>query len=105
MKRGLMILTAVILTAKLGTVQYNGHRETFYNLPMNRIEKRANDFYGMENVFEIREDGVKTYNGFVICAVDKSIPYGTVIETSRGIGLALDYHTTSAETVDLATNW
>lgn len=104
--RGIATLLAVVLTAKIGTIQYNGHRETWYDLKMNRIIQRANAYYGMDGVYEVREDGVKTYQGLVICAAHKSVPYGTLIETSRGIGVVLDYHTMNDKTaVDIATDW
>lgn len=109
MNRGAIILglMATILTAKIGTINYAGHVETWYNLKMNKVVERADNFYGLSDVYGVREDGVKTYNGFVIVAADKSIPYGTVVETSRGIGLVLDYHTikNGENTFDLATDW
>ena len=109
MNRGAIILglMATILTAKIGTINYAGHVETWYNLKMNKVVERADNFYGLSDVYGVREDGVKTYNGFVIVAADKSVPYGTVVETSRGIGLVLDYHTikNGENTFDLATSW
>lgn len=109
MRKGAWIIgvLATILTAKIGTINYAGHVETWYNLKMNKVVERADNFYGLSDVYEIREDGVKTYNGFVIVAADKSVPYGTVVETSRGIGLVLDYHTikNGENTFDLATSW
>ena len=109
MNKGIIIgVLATVLTAKLGTIQYNGHRETWYDLDMSRVIEKADAYYGIdEDAYQVREDGVKTYKGFVICAVDKSVPYGTFIETSRGIGIALDYHTikNGKNTVDIATAW
>ena len=109
MKRGAIILwvMATALTMKLGTIEYHGHKETWYNLKMNKVVERADGIYGLSNVYKVREDGVKTYNGFVIVAADLSVPYGTVVETSRGIGIVLDYHTIkNGENVfDLATAW
>ena len=109
MNRGAIILglMATILTAKIGTINYAGHVETWYNLKMNKVVERADNFYGLSDVYGVREDGVKTYNGFVIVAADKSVPYGTVVETSRGIGIVLDYHTikNGENTYDLATDW
>ena len=95
MNRGAIIigLMATVLTAKLGTIEYQGHKETWYNLKMNKVVERADNFYGLSDVYEVTEDGIKTYNGFVIVAADMSVPYGTVVETSRGIGIVLDYHT------------
>ena len=74
---------------------------------LNKVVERADSFYGLSDVYEVREDGVKTYNGFVILASDKSVPYGTVVETSRGIGIVLDYHTVKdgKNLYDIATSW
>ena len=73
---------------------------------MNKIVQRANDFYGIQGEYEIREDGVKTYNGMVILATDWNVyPYGSLIETSLGTGIVLDHHTTDSQTIDLATDW
>ena len=102
----LTILMAAVLTARMGTITHNGHKETWYDLPMDRVIERANAIYDIdEDVYAIREDGVKTYNGFVICAADKSIPFGTFVETSLGIGIVIDYHTTDKNTIDIATDW
>ena len=99
-------LLSVVLTAKAGTISYNGHRETWYDLKMDRVIERANAYYGIDGAYQVREDGVKTYQGFVVCAVHKSVPYGTIIDTSKGIGIALDYHTTNDKnTIDIATDW
>ena len=104
--RGLFTLSAIILTAKLGRVTYNNHVETWYDLPMNRIVERADAYYGMQDVYEVNEDGIKTYNGFVICAADWSVyPYGSLIETSVGTGIVLDHTQTDSNVIDIATSW
>ena len=104
--RVITTLFIVTLTARLGTVDYAGHRETWYNLPMKRIVERANGHFGCQDVYAVREDGVKTYNGFVICAADwERYPYGSTVETTLGIGLVLDKHTTNSDVVDIATDW
>ena len=101
------IAAAVVLTAPLGKVIYNGHTETWYNLRMNKVVERADAYYGLSNVYAVREDGVKTYNGFVIVAADwNKYPFGSVVETSRGVGIVLDYQTTGdADVIDIATTW
>lgn len=98
---------AMVLTAKLGTVQFEGHKETWYDLDMSRITERADTFYGSQGIYAVTEDGIKTYNGLVICAAHKSVPYGTLVETSRGIGVVLDYHTVAEDKtlIDVATDW
>lgn len=99
-------LLVVVLTAKLGTINFNGHRETYYNLPMHNITDRADAFYGLEDVYSVREDGVKTYNGFLMLATDwNKYPFGTVIETSLGTGIVLDAHETDSNVVDIAVEW
>ena len=104
--RVLMILATVVLTAGLGRITYGNHTETWYNLRMNKVVERADAYYGLSDVYKVNEDGIKTYNGFVILAADKSVPYGTLVETSRGIGIVLDYHTTGREDlIDIATDW
>ena len=109
-KMGVIIgVLATILTARMGVFNNpaTGMTETWYNLKMNKVVERADAYYGLSDVFEIREDGVKTYNGFVILAADKSVPYGTVVETSRGIGIVLDYHTVKngKNLYDVAVDW
>lgn len=100
------VLLALVLTASLGRIQYHGHTETWYDLPMTKVVERADKTYGMTDVYAVRDDGVKTYNGFVICAADWSVyPYGTTVETSRGIGIILDHHKTDSNVIDIATAW
>lgn len=101
------ILLAAVLTARMGTINYIDHCETWYDLPMKRVVERADQHYGIQGVFAIREDGVKTYNGFVILATDwGKYPYGSTLETSLGTGVVLDAHTANNENiVDVATAW
>lgn len=106
--RVLSLSVAVVLTAKLGRIQYNGHDETYYCLNMSRIVERADAYYGLSNVYAVREDGVRTYNGLVMCAGNYEVhPYGSLVETSRGVGIILD-HTgkgTDKTVIDIATIW
>ena len=110
-KKGLyqgLMLMGLILTARLGRLDYNGHTETWYNLPMHNITERADALYGLSDVYAVRADGVKTYNGFVILATDWHVhPFGSVIETSRGTGIVLDHigNIQNRNTVDIATEW
>lgn len=105
--RGLVTLGVIILTARAGKIQYAGHPETWYNLNMSRVVERADAYYGLNDVYAVREDGVKTYNGFVMVAADWQIhPFGSLVETSRGLGIVLDTGAfKDRETIDLAVNW
>ena len=108
MRRTLPLLTAVILTATLGRVQFNGHDETYYNLNMTKIcEKAAAN--GIIGEYRETEEGLKMYGDLIICAADfKTHPYGTIVTTSRGLGIVLDtgeFAKTEPETIDLAVTW
>lgn len=100
------VLSVIILTASLGRIAYGDHIETWYNLPMSQITERADAYYGLQDVYGVREDGVRTYNGFVIVATDwDRYPYGSLVETSLGTGIVLDTHTTQSDVVDVAVTW
>ena len=106
--RVITTLFAVMLTARMGILNNSetGLKESWYNLRMNRIVAKADAHFGLQDVYEVREDGVKTYNGLVICAGDSTVPYGTVVETSLGTGIVLDRHTVNDETlIDIAVAW
>ena len=104
--RGFVTLAAVILTAKLGTVQFEGHKETWYNLPMKRVVARSDSATGLSNMYWIREDGVKMYGPWVICAAHPSKIRYSRIQTSLGEGIILDTHTAKdTELIDIATTW
>lgn len=109
MIRVLGLAVAVVLTAKLGRVQFNGHDETFYNLNMSRIVEKADAYYGLSDVYAVREDGVKTYNGLVMVAANFEVhPYGSLVETSRGLGIVLDtgdFAKSEPTLIDIAVTW
>lgn len=96
------------LNARDGVNQYQGRKETYYNLPMRRVVDRANA-NGLGGWYWEREDGVKMYGYFVIVAADfKKYPLGTIIETSLGYGMVLDtgeFATKNSDMVDIAVNW
>lgn len=105
-------MLTLILTAQLGTITFEGNRETYYNLDMHKVCARATDDnihvkYSMYNKYWEREDGCKMYGEYIICAADwDKHPYGTLINTSRGTGIVLDTGTfEDRTTVDIATNW
>lgn len=103
--RYLTILLAAVLTARAGTITFNGHKETWYNLPMNRCVTRAQKM-GIPAEMWIREDGVKMFGPWVIVAAHPSKTRYTRIQTSLGEGIILDYHTTNdTELIDIAVDW
>ena len=97
-----------ILNASAGIVQGPSGSETFYNLDMSGV------IYLMKNLgydydYWIRDDGVKMYGKYVMCAADLSIrPKGTILETSLGPGIVCDtgsFVTIDSNRLDIAVNW
>lgn len=86
----------------------DGIKETYYNLNMSRIIKKAKS-KGIEGEYWIRDDGVKMYGDKVICAVPfDTWDYGTCLTTSLGIGIALDtgaFAQTNKNQIDVAVDW
>lgn len=98
-------MAAVILTAKIGTVQFNGHKETWYNRPMGRVVKNAQNM-GINIDYWVREDGVKMFGPWVIVASHPSVTRYTFVDTSLGTGIVLDRHTAGDPNLyDIATAW
>ena len=102
------LLALSVLTAAKGVNNFMGHKETWYNLPMNRIVQRAKD-NNIPGEYRIREDGVKMYGDKIIVAANyKTHPYGSHVDTSLGKGIALDtgdFAKNNPEQVDIATAW
>lgn len=88
------------LTASKGVNWYNGRKETYYNLDMSGVVSNAQAM-GINGNYWVRDDGVKMYGDYVIVASQDS--KGTLIDTSVGQGIVLDY--CPAGTVDIATTW
>ena len=103
------ILALTVLTAAKGVNNFMGHQERYYNLKMNRVVERADKHFGLSNVYAIREDGVKTYNGFVIAAANYKVhPYGSVVDTSLGPAIIIDtgrFAKSNPTMIDIATDW
>jgi len=103
--RVLMILTTVVLTAGLGRITYNGHTETWYDLPMEYVIQRSQDA-GIPCDYWVRDDGVKMFGQWVIVAAHPSKIRYTRVQTSLGEGIILDTHKMpDTELYDIATTW
>lgn len=95
------------LTANLGVFQGPSGKETYYNLPMEGVIKIMRDA-GYYYNYEIRDDGVKTYGGYVMVAADfNKYPRGTLVETSLGKGLVCDTgeFINTDVVIDIAVDW
>lgn len=105
-----LILTLSVLTAKKGVNYYNGQKETYYNLPMDRIFAKADANFGKHHKKWVDERGVWRYGPYVVLAVPFDVyPYGTTdIPTSLGPGIALDtgaFAEANKNQVDVAVTW
>lgn len=96
------------LTKYSGVNYYNQHKETYYNLPMNKVVSIAQN-KGYEGKYWVRKDGAKMFGTYIIVAADQSkYPYGTIVDTSLGKGIVLDtgsFIYTNSNQFDIATTW
>ena len=97
-----------VLTKQRGTVTFDGHKETYYNLPMKKVCENATK-KGIEGEYWEREDGAKMFGDYIIVAADQKIhPYGSLVETSLGTGIVLDtgeFIKSNPQQIDIAVNW
>ncbi|MGE5298857.1 MAG: G5 domain-containing protein [Acidobacteriota bacterium] len=82
------------------------HRETYYDLPMNRVMQNC----GMGGYYTVRADGAKVdRDGYVIIAAHLgNYPRCSVVETSIGAGKVYDtggFAARHPHGFDLATDW
>jgi len=96
------------LTSSLGTVQGPSGTERYYNLDMSGVINLARS-QGIEGDYWIREDGVKMYGSYIICACGFNVrPRGTIVDTSLGTGICLDtggFAASDPYMIDIATTW
>ena len=80
----------------------SGLTESWYNLPMYGCM----DLMGLSyDGYKIRDDGVKTYNGYVMVASPdlNRWPKGSYIQTTNGMGYVVDY--CEGGRLDIAVDW
>ena len=100
------LLALTVLTAAKGVNNFMGHKETWYNLKMDKVIQRTDEALGTSDLYTIREDGVKMYGPWVICAAHPSKVRYTFVDTSLGEGIILDTHTVNdPDLIDIATDW
>ena len=65
-------------------------RETYYNLDMSRVVYYMKAM-GIDKKYWVRDDGVKMYGDYVMCAANLDLrPKGTIVQTSLGKGIVVD---------------
>lgn len=101
----------VPLTAQRGVCKGPSGKETWYNLPMDKVvnKMRSLGYTESDYPYYIRSDGVKTLGDYVIVAADlDEHKRGDIIETSLGLGIVCDtgeFADTTDIDIDIATNW
>ena len=102
-----------VLTKSKGTVQFDGHKETYYNLNMSKVVSNAKKKIqaAQDENWEYweREDGAKMLGDYIMVAADQKIhPYGSLVNTSLGMGIVVDTGTfiqTNPQQIDIAVTW
>lgn len=96
------------LNKRDGVNYHNGKKETYYNLCMERVIENARK-NGIDGKYSLRADGVKCYDGYVIVAAPLDVhPYGSLVETSLGMGIVLDtgeFAQSNKKQLDIAVGW
>lgn len=97
-----------VLNSFAGMVQGPSGNETYYNLDMSGVVSIMKSL-GYDYEYWVRDDGVKMYGDYVMCAADLSIrPKGTIVETSLGLGIVCDtggFVNWDNTRLDIAVNW
>lgn len=100
-----------VLNARNGVVQGPSGKETYYNLPMDGVIKimRNLGYSEEEYPYWIRDDGVKMFGPYVMCAANLELrPRGTIIETSLGTAIVCDtgsFAEKNPTQLDIAVDW
>lgn len=96
------------LTPEAGVFNGPSGLETYYNLDMSVIVQVAHS-NGIGGEYWIREDGVKMLGDYIMCACNRDVhPYGTLVQTSLGMGISLDtggFAANNPTQIDIAVNW
>ena len=100
-----------MLTASGGVFYGASGKEKWYSLPMDGVVDlmRRHGFNEQNYPYWVRDDGCKMLGDYIMLAADTNVrPRGTVLETSRGLGIVCD-HCVAAETetglIDVAVVW
>lgn len=96
------------LTKTKGAVYGPSGKETYYNLDMSGVVQIMKN-KGINKRYWVREDGVKMYGDYVMCAANLDVhPRGSLVETTLGTAMVCDtggFASDNPHTLDIATNW
>lgn len=97
-----------VLTKRAGTVQGPSGKETYYNLDMSGVI-RLMENQGYDYEYWVREDGVKMYGDYIMCAANLDVhPRGSLVESSLGTCIVCDtggFAKNNPNQLDIAVTW
>lgn len=97
--------TGDVLTPSAGVCYFNGHMETYYNLPMGGVIDIMYSL-GYSGDYWVRSDGCKMFGDYIMVAADFGwLPRGSVVLTSLGWGMVCDTGAGGSNWLDIATCW
>ena len=94
-----------------GTINGPSGKETYYNLPMQGVISimRSLGYSSPEYDYWVREDGVKMFGPYIMCAADLGLrPKGTIVPTSLGVAMVCDtgsFAYSNHYQLDIAVAW
>lgn len=96
------------LTPASGVFEFEGHTETYYNLPMDVVVSVAQS-RGIAGEYHVRSDGAKMIGDYIMVAACYDVhPYGSLVNTSLGMGIVVDtgaFTAWNAGNIDIAVSW
>lgn len=96
------------LTPASGVFEFEGHTETYYNLPMDVVVSVAQS-RGIAGEYHVRSDGAKMIGDYIMVAACYDVhPYGSLVNTSLGMGIVVDtggFIAWNPTGIDVATAW
>lgn len=97
-----------VLTKRAGTVQGPSGKETYYNLDMSGVIRIMQN-QGYDYEYWVREDGVKMYGDYIMCAANLDVhPRGSLVESSLGTCIVCDtggFASGNPNQLDIAVTW
>lgn len=97
-----------VLNPNAGVVEGPSGKETYYNLDMSGVVSIMKSC-GYDYEYWEREDGVKMYGDYVMCAANLDVhPRGSLVESSLGTAIVCDtggFAESNPNQLDIATNW
>ena len=96
------------LTKEGGVFTFEGHTETYYNLPMDVVVRVAQE-RGIPGEYHVRSDGAKMIGDYIMVAACYDVhPYGSLVNTSLGMGIVVDtgaFTSWNSGNIDIAVSW